>query len=76
MAWFGDYPTVDVIAVLLAMGPVATLGGPLLGVAVARWAPFRGSALVGVVVLVVADRHPGQRLAGQSLADGRRRGRC
>jgi hypothetical protein len=54
VTWFGDYPAVDVIAALLAMGPVAALGGPLLGVAVARWAPFRGSALLGVVFLLVA----------------------
>jgi hypothetical protein len=58
VAWFGDYPAGDVLAVLLAMGPLATLGGPLLGVAVARWAPFRGSVLLGVVVLVVATAIP------------------
>ena len=58
VAWFGDYPATDVVAILLAMGPLATLGGPLLGVAVARWAPFRGSALLGVVVLVVATAIP------------------
>jgi hypothetical protein len=58
VTWFGDYPAVDVLATLLAMGPVATLGGPLLGVAVARWAPFRGSAMLGVVVLVVATAIP------------------
>jgi hypothetical protein len=58
VAWFGDYPDGDVLAILLAMGPLATLGGPLLGVAVARWAPFRGSALLGVVVLVVATAIP------------------
>ncbi|HEX5089999.1 MAG TPA: hypothetical protein VFV89_19480 [Nocardioides sp.] len=54
VTWFSDYPASDVLPALLAMGPVAALGGPLLGVAVARWAPFRGSALLGVVVLVVA----------------------
>ena len=54
MAWFGDYSWPVVVSALLAMGPVACLGGPLLGVAVARWAPFRGSALLGVVLLVVA----------------------
>ena len=58
VAWFGDYPALEVLAVLLAMGPLATLGGPLLGVAVARWAPFRGSALLGVVVLVVWTAFP------------------
>lgn len=54
VTWFSDYPASDVLPALLAMGTVAALGGPLLGVAVARWAPFRGSALLGVVVLVVA----------------------
>lgn len=54
MAWFGDYPWSVVVSALLAMGPVACLGGPLLGVAVARWAPFRGSALLAVVLLVVS----------------------
>jgi hypothetical protein len=52
LAWFGDESTIDILAVLVATGPVATLGGPLLGVAVARWAPFRGSSLVGMVALV------------------------
>ena len=37
---------------------MAALGGPLLGVAVARWAPFRGSALVGVVTLVFVTAMP------------------
>ena len=52
VAWFRDEPDLAVLATLIALGPVAALGGPLLGVAVARWAPFRGSALVGVVTLV------------------------
>jgi hypothetical protein len=46
------------------MGPLATLGGPLLGVAVARWAPFRGSALLGVVVLVVWTAFPASDARG------------
>ena len=58
VTWFGDYPATDVLATLFLMGPLATLGGPLLGVAVARWAPFRGSALLGVVILVVATAIP------------------
>ena len=49
MTWFGDYPAVDVLAALFALGAVAALGGPLLGVLIARWAPFRGSALLAVV---------------------------
>jgi hypothetical protein len=51
VAWFADEPDLAVLATLVALGPVAALGGPLLGVAVARWAPFRGSALLGVVVI-------------------------
>ena len=51
VAWFGDEPAVDVVAALFANVVLAALGGPLLGVAVARWAPFRGSALLGTVVL-------------------------
>jgi hypothetical protein len=53
VAWFADEPDLEVLAALVAGGPVAALGGSLLGVAVARWAPFRGSALLGVSVLVV-----------------------
>lgn len=52
-AWFQDEPDLAIVAMLVALGPVAALGGPLLGVAVARWAPFRGSALIGMVVLTV-----------------------
>ncbi len=58
VAWFRDDPAVDVLATLIAMGPVAALGGPLLGVAAARWAPFRGSALIGVVTLVFVTALP------------------
>jgi hypothetical protein len=66
VTWFGDYPAVDVLATLFLLGPLATLGGPLLGVAVARWAPFRGSALLGVVVLVVATAIPASDEHGSS----------
>jgi hypothetical protein len=52
VASFRDEPDLALVTAVLAMAPVATLGGPLLGVAVARWAPFRGSALVGVVTLL------------------------
>lgn len=58
VAWFGDEPDLAILAALVASGPVAALGGPLLGVAVALWAPFRGSALLGVVVLVVGTSLP------------------
>ena len=58
VAWFRDDPAIDVLATLIGSGPVAALGGPLLGVAVARWAPFRGSALIGVVTLVFLTALP------------------
>ncbi len=51
--WFGHAAWWPVLAAVVAMGPVACLGGPLLGVTVGTWAPFRGSALVGAVLLVV-----------------------
>ncbi len=60
VAWFRDDPAIDVLATLIAMGPVAALGGPLLGVAVARWAPFRGSALIAVVTLVFLTALPSE----------------
>lgn len=60
VAWFRDDSALDVLATLIAMGPVAALGGPLLGVAVARWAPFRGSALIAVVTLVFVTALPSE----------------
>ena len=60
VAWFRDDPAIDVLSTLIAMGPVAALGGPLLGVAVARWAPFRGSALIAVVTLVFLTALPSE----------------
>ena len=53
VAWFGYETNVTIWAVLISNVLLATLGGPLLGVAVARWAPFRGSALLGVVGLLI-----------------------
>jgi len=52
VAWFGYESNLDVWAVLIGDVVLACLGGPLLGVAVARWAPFRGSALLGMVLLM------------------------
>jgi hypothetical protein len=52
VAWFGYEPNTAVWGVLIGDVVLAALGGPLLGVAVARWAPFRGSALLGMVVLI------------------------
>ncbi len=53
--WFGTMPDVEVIAILLALAPVACVGGGLLGVLVGRWLRFPGAAAVVVVALVVVD---------------------
>ena len=82
MAWFGDYPAADVLAALFAIGTIAALGGPLLGVLIATWAPFRGSALlavVGIFFLCEAASHwavpwsvvpPWAALVDEHVADG------
>ena len=54
VAWFGYESNLDVWGVLVGDVVLASLGGPLLGVAVARWAPFRGSAVLGMTLLVAA----------------------
>lgn len=82
MTWFGDYPAADVIASVLTVGAVAALGGPLLGVLIAMWVPFRGSALlavVGLFFLCEAATHwaapwnvlfPWSALANEHVTDG------
>ncbi len=52
VAWFRDDPAIDVLATLIAMGPVAALGGPLLGC---------GRGAMGAVPGIGPDRsgHPG-----------------
>ncbi len=59
VSWFADERDTAVLATLVGLGPVSAAGGPLLGVAVARWAPFRGSALIGVVALVFVSMMAG-----------------
>jgi hypothetical protein len=82
MTWFGDYPATDVVATLLAIGTISALGGPLLGVLIGTWAPFRGSALlaiVGIFFLCEAATHwpmpwrvalPWSALADDRVIDG------
>jgi hypothetical protein len=42
------------LAVLFGEGPMAALGGPLLGILLGRWWPRRGVAPLGAVLLVAA----------------------
>lgn len=50
--WFATMPDWQVWSIVIALGPVACLGGGLLGVLVGRWLRFPGAAAVAVVALV------------------------
>ena len=53
--WFGTMPDWQVWAILLALAPVACLGGGLLGVLTGRWLRFPGAPAVVVVAVVALD---------------------
>ncbi len=53
--WFATMPDWQVWSILVALGPVACLGGALLGVLTGRWVKFPGAAAVVVVALVAVD---------------------
>lgn len=53
--WFGTMPDWQVWSILIALGPVACLGGGLLGVLTGRWLRFPGAAAVVVVIVVAVD---------------------
>ena len=52
--WFPNMSDLQVWSVLIALGPVACLGGGLLGVLVGRWLRFPGAPAVVVLLVVVA----------------------
>jgi hypothetical protein len=51
---FGDVGDAWVYAVLFALGTLSCVGGPILGLVIGRWLPFRGAGIVSVVLLVMA----------------------
>ncbi len=53
--WFATMPDWQVWSILLALGPVACLGGAVLGVLTGRWLRFPGAPAVMVVLLVVVS---------------------
>ena len=62
--WFATMPDWQVWSILLALGPVACLGGGLLGLLVGRWVRFPGAAAVAVVAVVAVDMVGQMGLAG------------
>ncbi|MCW2762591.1 MAG: hypothetical protein JWR85_2792 [Marmoricola sp.] len=53
--WFATMPDLQVWTILVALGPVACLGGGLLGVLTGRWLRFPGASAVMVVAIVAID---------------------
>jgi hypothetical protein len=69
--WFATLPDWQVWSVLLALGPVACLGGGLLGVLTGRWLRFPGAAAVVIVAVVVVSNRGQMPIAYESTAEYR-----
>ena len=50
---FGDVGDAWVYAGMFALGTISCVGGPILGLVIARWLPFRGAGIVSAVLLVM-----------------------
>lgn len=53
--WFPTVNDAYVWSILLALGPVACLGGGLLGVLVGRWWRFRGAPVVAAIIMIAVN---------------------
>ncbi|MDX6738752.1 hypothetical protein [Actinocorallia sp. A-T 12471] len=61
--WYDTLPARDVVGYLLAAGAVASYGGPVLGVVVARWLRWAGAPIVAAVGLIAVT------IAGQGIIE-------
>ncbi len=50
---FGDVGDAWAYAVLFALGTISCVGGPILGLVIGRWLPFRGAGILSSVVLIM-----------------------
>lgn len=61
--WFSTMSDVQLWSILIALGPVACLGGALLGVVTGRWLRFPGApavVVVATIVLCMLSMYPAQ----------------
>lgn len=50
---FGPVGEGHIVTIMFALGVVPAVGGPILGLLVARWLPWRGSSAIAVVLTVI-----------------------
>ncbi len=66
---FGGIGLAWVAAVMIDLGVIAAVGGPILGLVIGRWIPSRGAAPVAVVLIVLVT------MVTQGIFEPLRRGR-
>ncbi len=50
---FGDVGYAWSYALMFALGTISAVGGPILGLVIGRWLPFRGAGIISAVVLIM-----------------------